>query len=67
MAGDEALRRWWDQLDEGQRRQARRAEQTGEMSEELQQSLKCAGLLQRGELAGDALPADIEIFLKARH
>lgn len=67
MAGDEALRRWWEQLDEGQRRQARRAEQTGEMSEELQQSLKDAGLLQRGELAGDALPADIEIFLKARH
>jgi hypothetical protein len=67
MAGDEALRRWWDGLDDTQRQQARRAEETGEMSEQLQQSLKDGGLLQRGELAGDALPADIEIFLKARH
>lgn len=64
MAGDEAMQRWWDGLNDRQRTQARRAERTGQISDELQMTLRDAGLLKSGE---HTLPEDIEIFLKARH
>jgi hypothetical protein len=57
------LQQWWDALTPQERAEALKAQRSGRMSAAMKRSLAKAG--RKGD--GDAIPGDVEIFLKARH
>ncbi|MGI8993312.1 MAG: hypothetical protein ACR2FP_03320 [Nocardioidaceae bacterium] len=65
---DERLTRWWEKLSEQERADALRYQETGRLTDGLQQSLQSAELLQpTQDRPGHVIPAHVHDFLKMRH
>jgi hypothetical protein len=71
MADQERINRWWEALSEEERSAARRADETGHLTDGLRQSLRDAGVMASNKGPAGArplpLPPDVHEFLKMRH
>lgn len=68
MSNDERLARWWQGLTPSQRRTATKAAASGQLDEELRQTLDREGLIDSSQQADSrTLPRNVQDFLKMRH
>jgi hypothetical protein len=67
MATNDELERWWAGLTEEQQAEALAAQESGQLSPTVEESLSTAGLIMPGKRKGQALPGDVYEYLKMRH
>lgn len=67
MAGKQELEKWWNGLNPRQRAEAVRCRDTGQLSDELEESLRQAGVIGRGKRKDRSMPGEVTEYLKMRH
>lgn len=67
MAGKQEHEKWWNGLSAQQRAEAVRCRDTGQLSDDLEQSLRQAGVIGRGKRKDRSVPGEVTEYLKMRH